>query len=98
MRPNCSPSRTSAAPRCTIPAFLHHPVHSHRPSILSWHSSMPYLPLAPRCTLSLPPTSPNVLTTPTLLRLSGFFQSFTSHSPKRNRRRILLTGIKYIPL
>jgi hypothetical protein len=92
--PNCSPSLPSAAPRCTIPAFLHHPVHSHRPSILSRHSStfptfMPYLPPAPYFTLSLPSTatfhllvSLNVLTTTTLLRL----------------RRILLTGIKYILL
>ena len=92
--PNCSPSLTSAAPKCTIPAFLHHPVHSHRPSILSRHSStfptfMPYLPPAPRCTLSLPSTatfhllvSLNVLTTTTLLRLSGFFPEF--HVPLAN--------------
>jgi hypothetical protein len=108
--PNCSPSLTSAAPKCTIPAFLHHPVHSHRPSILSRHSStfptfMPYLRPAPRCTLLLPSTATfhllvplNVLTTTTLLRLSGFFHSFTSHSPTRSHRRILLTGIKYILL
>ncbi|KAJ8588296.1 hypothetical protein M405DRAFT_819921, partial [Rhizopogon salebrosus TDB-379] len=64
-----------------------------------------YLPLAPRCTLSLPSTDtfhllvpPNVLATTTLLRLAGFFQSFTSHSPVRGQRRMLLTGIKYIPL
>ena len=31
-------------------------------------------------------------------RLASFFQSFTSHSPARSRRRILLTDIKYIPL
>ncbi|KAJ8594351.1 hypothetical protein M405DRAFT_809246, partial [Rhizopogon salebrosus TDB-379] len=34
----------------------------------------------------------------TLLRLAGFFQSPTSHSPARSQRWMLLTGIKYIPL
>jgi hypothetical protein len=59
---------------------------------------MPYLPPAPRCTLSLPSTatfhllvSLNVLTTTTLLRLSGFFQSFTSHSPTRSHRSAITT-------
>ncbi|KAJ8588684.1 hypothetical protein M405DRAFT_819380, partial [Rhizopogon salebrosus TDB-379] len=90
------------APKCTIPAFLHHPVHSHCPSILPRLSStfptfMPYLPLAPCCTLSLPstatfhlPVPPNVLTTITLLHLAGFFPSFTSHSPARSQRRMVL--------
>ncbi|KAJ8586402.1 hypothetical protein M405DRAFT_823430, partial [Rhizopogon salebrosus TDB-379] len=66
---------------------------------------MPYLPLAPCCTLSLPSTAtfhllmpPNVLTTTTLLRLAGFFLSFTSHSPARSQRGMLITSIKYTPL
>jgi hypothetical protein len=54
--PNCSPSLTSAAPKCTIPAFLHHPVHSHRPSILSRHSST----FQPSChTCHLHPAAPS---------------------------------------
>ncbi|KAJ8596442.1 hypothetical protein M405DRAFT_805450, partial [Rhizopogon salebrosus TDB-379] len=47
----------------------------------------------------LPPSrATNVLTTTTLGRLAGFFQSFTSHSPARSQQSMLLTGIKYIPL
>jgi hypothetical protein len=66
---------------------------------------MSYLPLALCCTLSLPSTAtfhllvpPNVLATTTLLRLAGFFPSFTSPSPARSRRGMLLAGIKYTPL
>jgi hypothetical protein len=74
---SCLPAPSSAlsSPFNTLPALQHVPTF------------MPYLPPAPRRTLSLPSTatfhllvSLNVLTTATLLRLPGFFQSFTGNT------------------
>jgi hypothetical protein len=107
--PNHSPSLMSAAPSSTQ---LHHSCLPESSSALSSpFTTLPALqhvsnlPLAPRCILSLPFTatlhllvSPSILTTATLPRLAGFLQSFTSHSPVRSQRRMLLTDIKYIPL